>query len=156
MASFRITSSRQTWDGVWDAKTQIHADGWSVEYKIPFHILRFSPKDEYIWGLQVNRTISRKKEETHWRLIKKDDRMGFPFRGPDRHQKHRPSRHLELVPYAMGRATLNSGTDLWGTLAPISNMESPPELHLMPQSIPIWTGRSRSSDSKPLGIRGIF
>ena len=107
----------RTWDGVWDAKTQIHADGWSVEYKIPFHILRFSPKDEYIWGLQVNRTISRKKEETHWRLIKKDE-PGWVSRLGDLTgiKNILPSRHLELVPYAMGRATLNSGTDLWGNL----------------------------------------
>ena len=107
----------RTWDGVWDAKTQIHADGWAVEYKIPFHILRFSPKDEYIWGLQVNRTISRKKEEIHWRLIKKDEpgwvsRLGDLTGIKDIH----PSRHLEFMPYTMGRATLNSGTDLWGNL----------------------------------------
>ena len=107
----------RTWDGVWDAKTQIHSDGWSVEYKIPFHILRFSPKDEYIWGLQVNRTISRKKEDAHWRLIKKDEpgwvsRLGDLTGIKDIH----PSRHLELMPYAMGRTTLNSGTDLWGNV----------------------------------------
>ncbi len=107
----------RTWDGVWDAKTQIHSDGWSVEYKIPFHILRFSPKDEYIWGLQVNRTISRKKEETHWRLIKKDE-PGWVARLGDLAgiKDIRPSRHLEFMPYAMGRTTLNSGTDLWGNV----------------------------------------
>ena len=107
----------RTWDGVWDAKTQIHADGWTVEYKIPFHLLHFSPKDEYVWGLQVNRTISRKKEEAHWRLIKKDEpgwvaRLGDLTGIKDIH----PSRHLEFVPYAMGRTTLNSETDLWGNV----------------------------------------
>ena len=51
-----------TWDGVWDVKPQIHGNGWAIEYKIPFHILRFSPKDEYTWGLQVERYISRKKK----------------------------------------------------------------------------------------------
>ena len=107
----------RTWDGVWDAKTQIHADGWAVEYKIPFHILRFSPKDEYIWGLQVNRTISRKKEEIHWRLIKKDEpRWVSRFGDLTGIENIRPSRHLELIPYAMGRTTLNSKTDLWGNL----------------------------------------
>ncbi len=107
----------RTWDGVWDAKTQIHTNGWAVEYKIPFHVLRFSPKDEYIWGLQVNRNVSRKKEETHWRLIKKDEpgwvsRLGDLTGIKDIH----PSRHLEFVPYAMGRTTLNNGTDLWSNI----------------------------------------
>jgi hypothetical protein len=91
----------RTWDGVWDAKTRIHTDGWTVEYKIPFHLLHFSPKDEYVWGLQVNRTISRKKEESHWRLIKKDEpgwvsRLGDLTGIKDIH----PSRHLEFMPYA--------------------------------------------------------
>ena len=107
----------RTWDGVWDAKTRIHADGWTVEYKIPFHLLHFSPKDEYVWGLQVNRTISRKKEESHWRLIRKDE-PGWVSRLGDLTgiKNIHPSRHLEFVPYAMGRTTLNSGTDLWGNV----------------------------------------
>ena len=105
----------RTWGGVWDAKTRIHADGWSVEYKIPFHVLHFSPKDEYVWGLQVNRYISRKKEDAHWRLIKKDEpgwvvRLGDLTGIKDIH----PSRHIEIVPYAMGRTILNNETDLWG------------------------------------------
>ena len=107
----------RTWDGVWDAKTQIHADGWSVEYKIPFHVLRFSPKNKYVWGLQVNRYISRKKEDAHWRLIKKDEpgwvaRLGDLTGIKDIY----PSRHIEIVPYAMGRTILNSETDLWGNI----------------------------------------
>ena len=107
----------RTWDGVWDAKTQIHADGWSVEYKIPFHILRFSPKDEYVWGLQVNRYISRKKEDAHWRLIKKDE-PGWVARLGDLTgiKDIRPSQHVEIVPYAMGRTILNHETDLRGNV----------------------------------------
>ncbi|MCY3744015.1 MAG: DUF5916 domain-containing protein, partial [Candidatus Poribacteria bacterium] len=107
----------RTWDGVWDAKTRIHADGWTVEYKIPFHLLHFSPKDEYVWGLQVNRTISRKKEESHWRLIRKDE-PGWVSRLGDLTgiKNIHPSRHLEFVPYAMGRTTFDKGTNLWGNI----------------------------------------
>ena len=109
----------RTWDGVWDAKTKIHADGWGVEYKIPFHVLRFSPKEDYTWGLQVNRYIyiRRKKEESHWRLIKKDE-PGWVSRLGDLTgiKNIHPSRHLEFLPYAMSRSTLNSGIDLWGNV----------------------------------------
>lgn len=106
-----------TWDGVWNVKTQIHENGWAAEYKIPFHVLRFSPKDEYTWGLQVTRDISRKKENDHWRLIKKNEpgwvsRFGDLIGIKDIH----PSRHLELLPYAMGRTTLNPKTKLWGNV----------------------------------------
>ncbi|MDE0684708.1 MAG: DUF5916 domain-containing protein [Candidatus Poribacteria bacterium] len=106
-----------TWDGVWEVKTQIHENGWAAEYKIPFHVLRFSPKAEYTWGLQVTRDISRKKENAHWRLIKRDEpgwvsRFGDLVGIKDIH----PSRHLEVLPYAMGRTILNRETNLWGNI----------------------------------------
>ena len=105
------------WDGVWEAKTRIHKNGWAVECKIPFYMFRFSPKDKYTWGLQVEREISRRKERSHWRLIKKGtpgwishfgDLVGI--------ENIHPSRHLELIPYTMGRTTLNSEADLWGSV----------------------------------------
>ena len=105
------------WDGVWEAKTRIHKNGWAVECKIPFYMFRFSPKEKYTWGLQVEREISRRKERAHWRLIKKGapgwlshfgDLIGI--------ENIHPSRHLELIPYAMGRTTLNKETDLWGNV----------------------------------------
>jgi len=63
------TSGDTTLDGVWEAKTSIHDQGWSVEYKIPYHVLRFSSKDEYTWGINVDRTISRKKEQDWWIMV---------------------------------------------------------------------------------------
>ena len=105
------------WDGVWALKTKIHENGWAAEYKIPFHVLRFSPKAEYTWGLQVQREISRRKERAHWRLVKRGEpgwvsRFGDLTGIKDIH----PSRHLELVPYAMGRTRLNDATELWGNV----------------------------------------
>ncbi len=55
-----------SWDGVWEAKTSIHDEGWSVEYKIPYHVLRFTAKKEYTWGITAVRRISRKREQTRW------------------------------------------------------------------------------------------
>ena len=106
-----------TWDGVWEVKTKIHDNGWAAEYKIPFYMFRFSPKEKYTWGLQVQREISRRKENDHWRLIRKGE-PGWVSRFGDLTgiENIRPSRHLELIPYAMGRTTLNSETDLWGNL----------------------------------------
>ena len=106
-----------TWDGVWEVKTQIHENGWAAEYKIPFHILRFSPKDEYTWGLQVERYISRKKEQDHWRFVKSGE-PGWASRFGDLSgiKAIHPSRHLEFVPYVMGRTHPNDETELWGNV----------------------------------------
>ena len=106
-----------TWDGVWDVKPRIHDNGWVAEYKIPFHILRFSPKDEYTWGLQVERYISRKKELNHWRLVKRDAPSWVVRFGDLTGIKNiHPSRHIEIVPYAMGRTRFDEDADLWGSV----------------------------------------
>lgn len=106
-----------TWDGVWEVKPQLHNNGWSVEYRIPFYILRFSPTDEYIWGFQVERYISRKKEIGHWRLIKLDAPSNVSRFGDLMGIKNiNPPRHLEIVPYAMGRSRFDDDTDLWGNI----------------------------------------
>jgi len=105
------------WDGVWEAKTGIHKNGWAVECKIPFYMFHFSPKEKYTWGLQVEREISRRKEGAHWRLIKKADPGWISHFGDlVGIENIRPSRHLELIPYMMGKTTLNSDVNLWGNV----------------------------------------
>lgn len=106
-----------TWNGVWEVKTKIQKNRWVAECKIPFHVFRFAPKEKYTWGIQVARVISRKKEYALWRFIKKDEpgwvsRFGDLTGIKDIH----PSRHLEFLPYAMGRTRLNDETDFWGNI----------------------------------------
>jgi len=50
-----------SWDGIWDAKCRIHAEGWTAEVRIPFKTLSFKPGLES-WGLNVERYIARKQE----------------------------------------------------------------------------------------------
>jgi hypothetical protein len=56
----------RNWDAVWDSKTRIVADGWVVEMKIPYFSLRFGKKELQNWGLQFNRFIRRKNENSFW------------------------------------------------------------------------------------------
>jgi hypothetical protein len=49
------------WDGIWDAKTKILKNGWSVEIIIPFKTLGFNPKLK-TWGINVERLIAKKME----------------------------------------------------------------------------------------------
>jgi hypothetical protein len=53
------------WDGIWDVRTQILPDGWSVEIRIPFSTLNFDPARE-AWGINFQRTIRRRNEEILW------------------------------------------------------------------------------------------
>jgi hypothetical protein len=49
------------WDGLWDARSVLEADGWSAEIAIPFKSISFRP-DLESWGLNVERVIARRQE----------------------------------------------------------------------------------------------
>ncbi len=111
------TSWDNAWNGVWEVKTKIHKSGWSAEYKIPYHVLHFAPEKKYTWALQVSRTISRKKEVTFWRFVKKDEPSWVSrFGDLTGIESIHPPHHLELIPYTMGRTTFNGKTDFWGNI----------------------------------------
>jgi len=103
---YNDTCKDGSWNGVWEAKAAIHDQGWSAEYRIPYHTLRFSPKEEYVWGMHVGRYISRKNESDQWCLIRKGvngwvSQLGHieGIRGIQ------PPKHLEIMPFAVGRST---------------------------------------------------
>ena len=105
----------EAWNGVWEVETAIDDGGWSAEYRIPYHVLRFSARDEYVWGLNVERHISRKQELDQWSLISKE-RPGWvsQFGQLEGIRDIHPPLHLELSPYAMGRAIIDGGEDYLG------------------------------------------
>ena len=51
-----------SWDPIWDVASVITDEGWFTEMRIPFSQLRFSPGDEMLWGIQVERNIRRIEE----------------------------------------------------------------------------------------------
>ena len=55
----------QSWDGIWTVRVRRSGDGWTVEMEIPFSTLNFDPALTS-WGINFQRTIRRKAEETVW------------------------------------------------------------------------------------------
>ena len=53
------------WNGIWNIRTAIQPDGWSVEVRIPFSTLNFDPALQ-AWGINFQRTIRRYNEEILW------------------------------------------------------------------------------------------
>jgi len=74
----RLSSTRQaaypqpSWNGLWNVKTQRHAQGWSAEFEIPFSTLRFPNQAEQEWGINFSRRIARKNEQALWSAYPKD------------------------------------------------------------------------------------
>jgi hypothetical protein len=57
--------SARAWDGIWTGKVQRNDKGWTIEIEIPFRTLNFDPNAP-AWGVNFQRTIRRKEEETFW------------------------------------------------------------------------------------------
>src|SRR5215467_7916833 len=56
----------QSWDGVWYVKSRIGDNGWTAEIAIPFKTLKFPRAPVQIWGINFQRTIRRRNEDSLW------------------------------------------------------------------------------------------
>jgi len=105
MALFNDVSEDTSWDGIWEWKTEINGQGWTVEMKIPFHQLRFPKREEYVWGVNFRRIIKRKNETASFSWVPKDE-AAFVSRFAELRgiRGIRAGRHLEIFPYAVSQA----------------------------------------------------
>jgi hypothetical protein len=56
------------WDTIWHVQSKITEAGWQAEIAIPFKSLRFGKSDVETWGINFQRRIRRKNEDTFWSL----------------------------------------------------------------------------------------
>lgn len=91
-----------SWDGVWESAVKMQPWGWTAEIRIPYHCLRFTEKDEHVWGMNVTRYINRRGESPWWAFSPSSE-GGFVSRfGHLTGLKGiKPARHLEILPYAV-------------------------------------------------------
>jgi hypothetical protein len=91
------------WNAVWKVKTGLEDSAWVAEYEIPLSQLRYSRKDEQMWGMHVWRWISRLQEESDWEIQSKTG-PGVLFNFGELHgiKGLKKSRRLEIMPYTLG------------------------------------------------------
>jgi len=94
-----------TWDGVWEWSARTNENGWIVEIKIPYNQLRFSKKNDYVWGVNFRRIIKRKNENVGFIWVPKED-SGYVSRFAKLVgiKDIRPGRLMEFLPYTIGQA----------------------------------------------------
>jgi hypothetical protein len=94
-------------DPVWEARAEIDSLGWAAEMRIPFSQLRFTDKPVQVWGLNIDRWIPSRREDVFWIPVPKNE-TGWSSRMGELHgiEGIRPSRRVELLPYAASGATL--------------------------------------------------
>lgn len=99
------------WDAVWSVRTRVTGTGWSAEFQIPFHALRFVETDDGAqeWGINFRRYVSRKRETTEWVLIPRSERAAVSLWGTlTGIREIDPPLHLEVLPYVLGRSTFRT------------------------------------------------
>ncbi len=91
------------WNAVWSSAVSITPNGWNIEMKIPYSALRFSEKEEQVWGINLIRKIRRLRENSFWNPI--DPTINALVRqfGDLRGLKNiKPPVRLSLSPYVAG------------------------------------------------------
>ena len=98
------------WDSVAEVATAMRADGWSLELKVPYHVLRFGEKETYTWGINVFRKVSRRAEWAAWSFTPRGvNGYASRFGHLEGIEGIRPQRSVEVLPFALGRGTLSQG-----------------------------------------------
>ena len=138
---FDDTSSNSDYDAVWEVATQVTAEGWDAEFRIPFSQMRFSVPAGVgtVWGLQVRREIQHRGEVDRW-VPRPRGQQGQVSRYGHLIFDDRlaPPRRLEFLPFSLGRlenrndrpsrGAVDAGFDLrmgLGTAATISATVNP-------------------------------
>jgi hypothetical protein len=103
-----------SWDGIWYVETQITDRGWQVEMAIPFKTLRFRRDSELAWGVNFERRVRRKFEDSYWSPLPPPYRLGRvslagALEGIEGVQH---GRNLWIKPYATAPITRLEGDDV--------------------------------------------
>ena len=95
-------SSNVSWDGIWYNRTSIDDRGWHLEMAIPFKTLRFTGKNIQQWGINFERRVRRKYEESYWSPMPPPHRLGrIDMSGTlVGLEDIKPSRNMYIKPYA--------------------------------------------------------
>ncbi len=94
--------SNANWDGIWDVRTRITDEGWYAEMRIPFRTLKFSALDPQAWGVNFQRRLRRRNEDSYWAPLPRIynlDRVSMAGT-LDGLRNLRPGRNLRVKPYA--------------------------------------------------------
>ena len=95
-----------SWDAVWDFKSALHENGWSIEYRFPFSIFSFEANSNQDWGFFVARHIQYKQEETQWPCVPFGVEGFVPYYGVMKGISDIPSpKKIEALPYLLSGNT---------------------------------------------------
>lgn len=119
-----------SWDGAWTVRASRSSDGWYAEFAIPFRVLQVPRADPQTWGINFQRHLQKRLENSFWSAIPRQyvlDRLSLAGALEDLEGLQR-GINLRVKPYALARTTpagaanaqraFNAGADLKYGIAP--------------------------------------
>jgi Domain of unknown function (DUF5916)/Carbohydrate family 9 binding domain-like len=115
---FNDTDYSSDWDAVWEGKAADTDHGYSIEFRIPLYVLKFTALPVQDWGFQLRRFVEAQGETDDWAFFSRRAGSYIPTFGRlDDLTELRPRRALQLRPFGLGRlrhraaaAAASSGT----------------------------------------------
>ncbi len=101
-----------SWDAVWHSEVRITDQGWSVEMRIPYSMLRFSEARVQRWGINFRRVIPRLSEIDEWVLVPRTERSSGTvahFGVLENIVDIRARRNFQVTPYTVASARFDEG-----------------------------------------------
>lgn len=114
-----------SWDAIWYSSQRITHEGWIVEMRIPYNMLRFPARAEQTWGVHFTRSIPRLGEQSEWPHIPPVERTNLVARfgqltGINNVQ---PKRNIQISPYALTQLQRTEDPEELGTVTGTGNVE---------------------------------
>ncbi|MEM9886827.1 MAG: DUF5916 domain-containing protein, partial [Bacteroidota bacterium] len=92
------------WNPIWMAKTNIDELGWTAEMRIPLSQIRYSGKEDQVWGLQSTRRFFRNEERSTWQPMKQNAGAWVSLFGELHGLKGlKPQKQIEIQPYVVAQ-----------------------------------------------------
>ncbi len=91
------------WDAAWQVRSRISDIGWTAEFAIPFRTIRYPSGEVQAWGVNFQRNIRYRNEESFWAPLPRQFNLNrLSFAGELRGIAVPPQRNLKLTPYVLG------------------------------------------------------
>ncbi len=102
------------WDGIWDVGTRIGEDGWYAEIEIPFKTLKFGPEAMQTWGINFQRRLRRRNENSYWSPLRRIHQLSrVSMAGTvDGLQGLKPGANIRVKPYALANFNKLAGVEV--------------------------------------------
>jgi len=104
-----LDNDDSNWNAVWDSQVSYNDQGWVVEIRIPYAMLRFSNDQVQTWGINFFRSMQDSRSTYTWNFIDKTKGYGPQYAGLlTGIENLKPPIRLSFYPYASLYNSLDS------------------------------------------------